>query len=71
MKNNVQRTKHVKMLNKHKISVSVYCILPTVTYKTKKIHRYYGLAMQRLGDRKVLKCQEYPNMIAYSSFMRK
>jgi len=34
MKNNVQRRKHTKRLNKHKTSVRVYCILATVTYKT-------------------------------------
>jgi len=34
MKSNVQRRKHTKGLNKRKISVSVYSILATVTYKT-------------------------------------
>jgi len=37
MKSNVQHRKHAKRLNKHKTSVSVYCILATVTYKTQQI----------------------------------
>jgi len=49
MKSNAQRRKHTKRLNKHKTSVSVYCILAIVTYKTQmRKYRYYGLAMQRL-----------------------
>jgi len=33
MKSNVQRRKHTEV-KKHKTSVSAYCILATVTYKT-------------------------------------
>jgi len=59
MKSNVQRRKQTKRLNKHKTSVSVYCILATVTYKTQMRKYtdimalqwpYYGLDC---GDRKV------------------
>jgi len=60
MKSNVQRRKHTKMLNKHKTSVSVYCILATVTYKTRmrKYTDIMALQYKLCGDRKVLKCQE-------------
>jgi len=62
MKSKVQRKKHTKMLHKHKIAVSVYCIFATVTYKTqmRKYTDIMALQCKDCGDRKALKCQEFP-----------
>jgi len=60
MKSNVQRRKHTKRVNKHKTSVSAYCVLATVTYRTQMRNYTDIMALQckDCGDRKVLKCQE-------------
>jgi len=60
MKSNVQRRKHAKRSNKHKTSVSVYCMLATVTYKTqmRKYTDITALQCKDCGDSKALKCQE-------------
>ena len=62
MKSNVQRRKHTKRVNKHKTSVSAYCGLATVTYRTQMRNYTDIMALQckDCGDRKVLKCQEQP-----------
>jgi len=64
---------NIQRLNKHKTSVSVYCILATVTCKTQ---------MRNYTDIMALQCKEVvkkqgqnvkksPNMISYSFFMTK
>jgi len=60
MKSNVQLGKLVERLNKHKISVSAYCMFATVTYKTqmRKYTDIMALQYKDCGDRKALKCQE-------------
>jgi len=62
MNNNAQRRKHTKKSNKHKTSVSVYCILATVTNKTemKKYTNTMALQCEDCDERKALKCLELP-----------
>jgi len=60
MKRNVQRRKHTNGLNKYKTSVSVYCILANVTYKTqmRKYTDIMALQLKDCVDKKALRCQE-------------
>jgi len=46
MKSNVQRRKNRKRFNKHKISVSICCMLATVTYKTQMTNYTDIMALQ-------------------------
>jgi len=56
----MRSVENMQRLNKHKTSVSVYCILATVTYKTqmRKYTDIMALQCKDCGDRKALKCQE-------------
>ena len=53
---------NIQRLNKHKTSVSVYCILASVTYKTQMINYTDMIALQckDYGDKTTLKCKELP-----------
>jgi len=53
-------TENIQRLNKHKTSVSVYCILATVTYKTQMRNYADIMALQckDCGDKTTLKCKE-------------
>ena len=59
-------------LNKHKTSVSVYCLLATVTNKTqmRKCTDIMALQCKDCGDRKALKCQEFPKYYSILFFQR-
>jgi len=51
---------NIQRLNKHKTSVSVYCILVTVTYKTQMRNYADMMALQckDCGGKTTLKCKE-------------
>ena len=53
---------NIRRLNKHKTSVSVYCILATVTYKTQMRNYTHIMALRckECGDATTLKCNEWP-----------
>jgi len=63
---------NIQRLNKHKTSVSVYCILATVTYRTQMRNYTDTMALQYkdCGEKTTLKCKEYPKHNSILFFMR-
>jgi len=59
---------NIQRLNKHKTSVSVCCILATVTYKT-QMRNYTDIMAKIVVTKQCQSAKNNPNMIAYSFFM--